>query len=192
MTFLSPPLSSLDREGFPDGGRVAGSQRPDQAPHPARPGLSSHPCSMSPSPSRPITLPPPSLTYSRSPISCFLLSLAWMTCALFAERKLQVGNQNTSQRGEGAAAERRPHNEVSSDRAQAGPTARAVWPHIHPGNGLRGCPGWAPPQRPRVWLWLLSLGMWQRRGGSWRCRCPRALAACQSPPGFCGAKRTET
>lgn len=44
-----------------------------------------------------------------------------MNFALLPESKLQVGNQNISNRGEKVGAACLLHNEVSSDNVQAGP-----------------------------------------------------------------------
>lgn len=50
-----------------------------------------------------------------------------MKFALLPEGKLQVGNQNISKRGEEVGAERRLHNEVSSDNVHA--ESRPCRPH---------------------------------------------------------------
>lgn len=76
-----------------------------------------------------------------------------MKFALLPEGKLQVGNQNISKRGEEVGAERRLHNEVSSDNVHA--ESRPCRPHSLTqvtGSGDLGV-GWGASQ-----VGLLSAG----------------------------------
>lgn len=75
-----------------------------------------------------------------------------MNFALLPESKLQVGNQNISNRGEKVGAACLLHNEVSSDNVQAGPGEHHCEPTCVQVTGSEGPEGhgmgWGGYPRP--------------------------------------------